>query len=267
MALNTYLGGFLLVIAAAVVAVVGLLVVRKVIHFEKLKPSHEVGGYLIAVVGSLYAVLLGLIVVDAMQQYWTAREVTETEVNNLADLYILAGKLPEPARSTIRGECNDYAQQVVKTEWSAMNDGSFCPIARGKAIQLMQDLVDFEPKTDSQRTLYSTMVNDASAFWQHRQRRVSMAENGVPTVEWVVLICGAMITVSFTYFFGLPNVKLQTIMTAMLAALIALNLILLLLFAYPFSGDLAVQNQPFSNLQGIFQSMSQSADKPAAQTH
>jgi hypothetical protein len=263
MALNTYLGGFLLTVAAGVVAVLGLLLVRKVVHFEKLKPSHEVGGYLIAVVGALYAVLLGLIVVDAMQQYWKAREITESEVNNLADVYVLAGKLPEPTRSQVRKDCTDYAQQVVTTEWKQMNHGLYCPLARGKAIHLMQELVDFEPQTDSQRTLYSTMINDASTFWQNRQSRISIAQNGVPAVEWIVLVLGAAITVAFTYFFGLQNVKLQIIMTAMVAMLIALSLILLLLFAYPFSGDLCVQDEPFANLQELFQSIT----KPAAESH
>jgi hypothetical protein len=128
----------------------------------------------------------------------------------------------------------------------------------------MQELVDFEPKTDSQRALYPIMINDASAFWQNRQTRISMAQNGVPTVEWVVLICGAVITVAFTYFFGLQNVKLQLVMTAMVAMLIALNLILLLLFAYPFSGDLCVQDEPFANLQELFQSMT-GTKQPAAE--
>jgi hypothetical protein len=251
MALNTYLGMALLVFASGAIAVAGLLVMRKLVHYEKFKPSHDVGGFLLSVVAVLYAVLLGMIVVDALQQYNRAREITEAETNNLTDVSILAKGLPKERSDNIRQMCSDYAKQVVDTEWQLMSEGTYCPIARGKAVDLMESLMDFEPRTEKEKTIFPEIVHEASLFWQNRQARLGIAEKGIPIVEWVVLVTGAAMTVIFTYFFGVENAKLQVVMTAMVAVLIALNLGLLLLFASPFSGDLAVHVDAFNDLQSI----------------
>lgn len=249
---TTYLTAFLLVLGSVVVSVAGLLVTRKVVHYEKLEPNHEVGGHLLAIVGTLYAVLLGLIVVDAMQQFQTARDIVERESNNLVDVYILAKELPEPRRTEVRQMCSEYAHRVIDVEWNLMQEGSYCPVARSMAVGLMEKLMDFEPKTENEKALYPQMVQEASQFWQSRQARISMADKGIPLVEWITLVVGAVITIFFTYFFGMQNLRLQMIMVGMVATLIALNLALVLMFAYPFSGDLSIQDGAFKSVLGIF---------------
>jgi ABC-type branched-subunit amino acid transport system permease subunit len=148
--------------------------------------------------------------------------------------------------------CSQYAKQVVDTEWTMMREGTYCPIARGRAIHLMDSLMDFEPKTEKEKAIYPVMVQQASEFWQNRQARLGIAEKGLPAIEWVVLLTGGVVTVIFTYFFGMENAKLQILMTAMVTLLIAMNLCLLLMFASPFSGDLAVHVDAFNDLQNIF---------------
>lgn len=253
MDMDSYLGGCLLVFGGAIAAVIGLLVMRKVVDFDKLRASHDVGGYLLSVVGTLYAVLLGLVVVDAMQKFETARQVTEREANALADVFIMARCLPEPKRGEIRKFCNDYAHQVVQTEWSNMNQGAYCPVAHRFAVTMMQNLTDFEPVTENQKALYPEMVSKASEIWKCRRARLNMALNGVAPAEWLTLIAGAVITVFFTFFFGLENLKLQIAMTAMVAMLISLNLYLVLLFGYPFSGDIRIGSEAFKIDLGIFE--------------
>jgi len=252
MELSSYLSGFLLVMASGLLAIVGLLATRKVMDFEKLRASHEVGGYLLTVVGTLYAVLLGLVVVDAMQQYQRAREVTEKEANNLVDVYIFADQLPPKQCADLRAKCNDYADQVIDTEWQQMHGGQECPLSREKAITLLKALLDFRPTTETEKMLYPQMLQEGTQFWQNRHSRIGIAEKGVPIVEWVVLIIGAITTIFFTYFFGLEDIRLQLIMTSMIAMLIALNLMLLLFFGYPFRGDLSVKTDAFRSVQAIF---------------
>src|SRR5262249_8280537 len=122
------------------------------------------------------------------------------------------------------------------------------------AIDLMQALIDYDPKTDTQKDLYPQMIQEASQFWQNRQARIGMARKGVPAVEWATLIAGALITVLFTYLFGLENTGLQLIMTSMVAMLIALVLTLFVLFAFPFGGDLSIQADTFKQIEEIIDS-------------
>jgi len=253
-AINSYFVCVVIIFMSCVFAVLGLLLVRRAVSFEKLRASHEVGGYLLSVVGTLYGVVLGLVVVDAMQHYQTASDIVERESNNLADVFILAKQLPEPRRTIVRNLCRSYAEQVLDTEWEQMRCSSYCPVARTKAVDLMQALMNFEPKSENDKVIYPRLIEEASQFWQNRQARIKIAGKGLPAAEWTALIVGALILVMFTYLFGLENWRLQVLMTTLVSMLISLNLIMLLLFAYPFSGDLGLAPDAFTSLQEIFMS-------------
>jgi hypothetical protein len=188
-----------------------------------------------------------------MEKFQTARDVTERESNKLADVFILASKLPEPKRTQVQKLCHDYAEQVVDIEWKDMADGAYCPQARRLAVGLMKAVIDFEPVTENQKALYPQMVEDASEVWQCRRTRTNLASHGVPAIEWITLIAGAVITVFFTFFFGLENLRLQMTMTFMVALLIALNMYLVVLFGYPFSGDLSISTDSFKTTLMIFE--------------
>lgn len=251
-AIDSYWGTALLAVSSCVVAIAGLLFTRRVVDLDRLRKSHEVGGYLLSVVGTLYAVLLGLVVVDAMTKFQDARNVLVSEADSLAQVYVLSAVLPEPKRSEIRGRCREYASLVVNKEWDAMTHAQYSPEARRAAVYLIQDTLGFEPVTENQKAIYPQLVTQATQMWDFRRKRVNYATNGVPAIEWTTLIIGGIITIFFTYFFGLENLRLQMIMTAMVAALICMNLDLLLLFGYPFSGDLCVHGEPFQVDLGIF---------------
>lgn len=252
MDVNSYLSCILLIVGSALAAVAGLLIMRRVINIEKLRPTHEVGGYLLSIVGTLYSVVLGMVVVSAMQHYDSASEIVQRESDNLADVYVLAKRLPPPRREKVQALCKEYANQVLDSEWKKMKCSTYCPLARQEAVGLMDTLMSFEPTTENEKALYPLMVQEASQFWQNRQARIRIASQGLPAAQWVALIAGAFILIAFTYLFGLENVRLQIVMTVLVSVLIALNMVLLLLFAYPFSGDLALTPAPFSSIQEIF---------------
>jgi hypothetical protein len=253
MHLDSYAGCFLIVLVSILLAIAGQLAMRKMVHHERLTKSHEVGGSIYQVVGTLYAVLLGLVVVDSMQKFQIARDVTEHEANSLASVFMLTDRLPDPKKTQIQKMCVDYSNLVINTEWHQMNEGSYSPDARRLAVNINKAVMSFEPTTENEKAVYQQLIQDANDFWQARRSRINMALNGTPAVEWVTLVAGGIITVFFTYFFGLENVKLQMIMTSMVSMLISLNLVLVLLFASPFSGDLCVSTESFKIDQGIFE--------------
>ncbi len=251
--MDSIFGGALLVSAATGLSILGLLAARKMFDLQKLRESHEVGGYLLSVVGTLYAVLLGLIVVDAMAKFQTARTVTEEEANNLADVFVLAACLPKEMCNHIRQDCIDYTNQVIKSEWAKMDKGEVDVEARRIIVHLNVELSTFEPQTENQKAIYPLLLGAASDVWHTRRERTNFAIHGPPVVEWVSLVIGSIITVFFTYFFNSQHLKIQVVMTSMVALLISLNLYLFLLFSYPFSGDVCVGADPFEVDLMIFQ--------------
>ena len=66
------------------------------------------------------------------------------------------------------------------------------------------------------------------------------AEEGLPTVLWVVLVAGGMVVVGFTYLFGMENTGSHALMVMSLAGVIALGLFTIGALEYPFSGGARV---------------------------
>jgi hypothetical protein len=61
----------------------------------------------------------------------------------------------------------------------------------------------------------------------------------------LVLLIGGLITLGYPAFFGASNLTAQMLMTAALAALVALSLLLAVVFDFPFSGDVKISASPF----------------------
>jgi hypothetical protein len=62
-----------------------------------------------------------------------------------------------------------------------------------------------------------------------------------------VLIIGGLITLSYPAFFGTTNLLAQILMTAALAELVALAMLLGLAFDYPFTGEVRISASPFDH--------------------
>jgi len=253
MGIDNYPIGAALITIVTLLSVIGLLFVRKQFHLDELRKSHEVGGYLLSVVGTMYAVLLGLVVVDSMTKFQQARSIVESEANSLADVFMLADKLPPPKAKAVHELCNFYCSELLSKEWPAMAKGKISMDARKAAIKLIKEVSDFEPVTENQKAIYPILLQETCQVWDNRRARTNISQYGVPNVEWAVLIIGGIVTVVFTYFFGLENARAQIAMTAMVSLLISLNLYLVVLFGAPFSGDLAVGVDAFKVDKQIFE--------------
>ncbi len=249
---DSYIGGFMIVSAATAVAVFGQLLVRQFADNERLKDCHDVGGQFLAVVGTMYAVLLGLVVVDAMSHFQEAAVSVEQEANSLADIFLLSERLPRDRRDKIQTLCQQYATQIIEQEWPAMDDSKVFLPARKSAIELMKTTMDYEPVKESEKAIYPIMVQEVCQLWDNRRMRTNAATRGMPLNEWVVLLVGGVVTIVFTYFFHVESIGAQVAMTTMVTVIIGLNLFLVLLFGYPFSGDLKVSNDAFKLDQLIF---------------
>lgn len=244
-ALDSYEAGFLLIAGSTFLSVVGLLVVRRLIDTSNLVACHEVGSSLLSVVGTLYAVILGLIVVDAMGKFQEAHVVTEGESNALANLVILANRLPTEKRDEIHRKAEAYSDLVIHEEWPMMDHCECSNQAGRAALDLIDAVANFEPVTESQKAIYAESLSATSDLWSNRRSRTGTAIRGIPALEWMVLILGGVITIVFTYFFALERVKVQVAMTTLVSLIISLNVYLVSMFGYPYSGDLKVSSDGF----------------------
>ena len=234
-------------------AVAGLILLRRFGYFRNLVISHEASGQYLSIVGTLYAVLLGLIVVDAMERFQHATTLIGEESNALAEVIYLAGRMPGPIKADIHRRSADYARLVIDEEWPKMAEGKHLPEARRACFELMRIVRDWEPSTESEKVVYDAAVAAAAEFWNARRLRIIACQRGIPALEWCAVILGGIVTVGLTYFLVLDDLRIQVALTAMVAVLISLNIFLILMFGYPFSGELRVTPESFEVVLAFIQ--------------
>ncbi|MFM7205673.1 MAG: hypothetical protein ACKO4T_03240 [Planctomycetaceae bacterium] len=244
--------GAMILGGGALAAIVITLIMQRIFSTAELRDGHHFTTALLAIVGTLYAVLLGLIVVDAMARFERAMDGAQMESNCLADIFLLGNRLPEPYRARVRDLCRTYARQVVDEEWPMMAQGRMNPAVRQTALALATSLDGFEPASESEKVVYPAILEQIRQFWDRRRERAGTCEIGIPPVQWVSLVAGAVVTMVLGGMFHVGSERLRLVVTVLASLVIGLNLYLVNLFGYPFAGDLTVSSHPFEVDIAIF---------------
>jgi hypothetical protein len=118
------------------VAVAGLLLVQRLVPPDRREAHNDVAGFIHAVLGVAYAVLLAFVAIAVWQDYKTAQTNVESEAHELARVYFLASRLPEPERTRLQDFIQTYARIVVEEEWPMMEQDQTSPRADALVRQL-----------------------------------------------------------------------------------------------------------------------------------
>src|SRR5918998_169050 len=224
----TILFGVLVVFGACLAAVAGLELVQRLVPAQKRQEHNDVAGFLYAVVGVTYAVLLALLVIAVWEQYQKANEAVESEANGVAEIAWLAHRLPEPEHHELQEDARSYAHEVVDEEWPLMEQGLEGVQSLPEGWDLIDDmratLQEVEVRTQAEQELYAEGLDRISRFGDARRMRIVAAQEGISGVLWAVLLFGAVVTVGFTYLFGLRNTWAHRLMVMSLTSVIALVL-------------------------------------------
>jgi hypothetical protein len=249
--------GLLVVSMSVLVAVAGLVLVQRLVSPTTRKRHNDVAGFIYAVVGVSYAVLLGLVIIAAWERFAEARDTAHRESSELAEVFWLAHRLPEPEGPRIQEQARSYAEVVVDEEWPLMKEGQASPRAWQLLDEIRQSLQDMEVRTGAEEVLYQQGlqrvhdVNDA-----RRERLVDAEEGSIPAIVWVVLVVGGVIVVGFTYLFGMDSSLIHMLMVAALAGIIALALFTVGTLDYPFGSGVQVGPEAFELILERFESSS-----------
>jgi Protein of unknown function (DUF4239) len=245
--------GLLIVAVATLVAVGGLVMVQRLYSTERRKQHNDVAGFIYAVLGVSYAVLLGLMLIAVWEQWNAAQDVASDEANELAGIFWFAHALPQPEGRHIQELARSYAQVVVEEEWPLMEQGRSSPKAWATLDQLRGTILGLDPPTGAQQVRYNQVLEQLHALGDARRERLLAANEGLAPILWVVLIGGGVITIAFTYLFGLDNTVVHTLMVAALAMILSLSLFTVAALDYPFKGDVRIHPAAFEQVLERFQ--------------
>jgi hypothetical protein len=227
------------VAASAVTIAGGTALARYWDRTIKQRRDNDVLSTYVAVIGTLYAVLLAFVLLSVWEQFDTARAAAEREASQMADLTRLTDGLPEPSATRVRAALREFSTAVVE-EWPTMADRARSDRTDRALDKVWRVLIETEPASGRGTSIYDQALERLRSASDSRQDRLSQAHPSVQPVIWILLIGGGVLTLVSTYFFETTAHAYQPVNVG-LTLMIAFILYLVYVFDRPFTGDIATQ--------------------------
>jgi Protein of unknown function (DUF4239) len=228
--------GITSVIGLALLAAAATFMVEKLLPATRREVNNEVIGFVYAVVGVAYAVLLGLIVVSAWNTLDQAEANTYAEASALSWLDWYGYSLPQPQHAEVESLVKQYTAIVISTEWPLMSRQQSSPRAWYVYLQLHEVVQEEQPTAPAAVARYHAAVNAADELGTARQERLNQLAGSIPALLWAALILGALITIGFAFIFGMKSSKTHALVLFTLTLLIGDLLLVVYELSFPFSG-------------------------------
>jgi len=207
---------------------------------EDFIAHNQVGGIIIGVAGTLFAVVLGFLTVVVWQQYTQARQVVVSETSAATDAWHTVIGLPSPVRNRVRADMAQYANVMINREWPDMRRGTFDL----EAAMIVMDAIDavgsFAPTSTGEANAQMAALQQLGALHDARQQRIAINHSGVSWFEWLVLLISATCIICFCWLFGLRSRRVQLLMTSTVVTIVVSTLVLLFELQYPFRSDVGI---------------------------
>jgi hypothetical protein len=235
------------------VALAGLYLVRRTYPAEVLKENHEVAAIIFNAFGLFYGVMVAFVVFVTWSGYSDATKNLQMEANEVADIFHSAEAFPDPASKTIKQALMDYTAAVDGDELKRMSRGEIGLHSTGALPRLMTVFYQMDEKSIPNKELYAETLKRLNDLAQYRRLRIFAGADTVPLAIWLVLLVGGVFTVSYTFFFGMKNIRAQYLITTTLTVTITLILFLIYVLDHPFTGTSKVSVEPLKEVMAIMQ--------------
>jgi hypothetical protein len=249
LATPTWLVGVLLIVVLPAFVVLAQWGIRRRWPALIKGDQNDVVGFIIAVVGVIYAVLLAFVVIVAWETFDRAEEVVGQEASALRTIYRDSVGLPAQTQAPLQELVRRYAHEVITDSWPAMAQGMPGDPEAGDLLSEMAGVLSSTPvTTPAQQEFVGAEIERLNQLVSLRSQRLDFVQSGIPGILWTALIVGAVVTVGFALLFGVERAALQMVMVGSMAALVGVLLFVAVGFNYPFSGDVSVQPEPFERV-------------------
>jgi hypothetical protein len=156
---------------------------------EVLECHKEVAGFIYAVIGVLYAVLLGFTAIIVWERYEKAHSSVEQEANEVADLFRDAQVFPNELRNELESQLRTYVRLVLEREWPAMAEGGSSRETWEAYNQLWPTYQRIRPQDEREKAWYTLSLTRLNELGDYRRLRLLSNRSAVPGVcgscSWV----------------------------------------------------------------------------------
>jgi hypothetical protein len=233
--------GITIVMISVAISVIGVEIVGRIEPLDMRHTYNDIVGFVIAVVGVVYAVLLASVAISAWESYDKSVAIVEREAGTLGDIARLAQGLPKPEATKARALVLAYADTVVKKEWPSMLNGERPNEAWEDVRNLQAFLLGLEPTSPRDVVLQDHLMTSLTNLFDVRRERMAMADYGINGIVWTVVILGSLTLIGVCLMFGLEK-RRHEILCGFLSVSTALVIFMIVEMDRPFMGAMGVSS-------------------------
>ncbi len=249
--LPVYAGGLIFVGGFVGLAVVGSLLAHRYLPRTVLAEHNDIAGFMFAVVGVVYAVLLAFLAIAVWERYDAADVRVQDEAGQLTVVYRRTDAFPTSTRM-LRAELKRYVDLVIQDEWPKMKTGAQSEEANALIERIAYQVRHLKVTTPAQQDLLTSLIDGLQATMIDREDRLLLGNTGLNGFLWMILFFGAAGTLAFSYLFAFRSLGARVAMTGLLAFSLALVLYMIAVVDYPFRGDVRIGPAPFIEVRQTF---------------
>jgi Protein of unknown function (DUF4239) len=220
--------------------------------YSERRNHNDIIGWQVSVLGTTYAVIVGFMLYAVWTTFQSAEINAENEANCLVNVYRLADGLPAAQRVQVQQLARQYATEVIDQEWPAMNRDEATFSARGSIEGLYAVVMQAKPATFAEQSSMNLALSEIASLTEHRRVRELESQSKLPSVLWVVLLVGGVITTISACLFGTENFRLHALQVFSLTLLLSLALVAIGDIDRPFQGTVRVWPRGFERARATF---------------
>ena len=230
----------LIVAGVTVVAVAGMLLVRRRAPEGSYFEDGDRAAGVFGVLATGFAVLLGFVVFLAFESFDTSRSGAGAEAQVVAEQFETAQLMPAAVRGRFSGELICYARSVVHQEWPKMESGTLGDGFNPWGVTMFHTLQTTKPRSALEQIALGKWLDQRTDRQDARNDRTHGAEGVIPTPLWVVLFLSAVTIFVFMLFFADSGERaiVQAMMMGSVAIVITSTLLLLWFLDNPYNSGL-----------------------------
>jgi Protein of unknown function (DUF4239) len=191
----------------------------------------------------LFSFVLAFTIGQLYTNFTRANADAKQEATVVAQVLRTSAGLPKPLAQKVRLETLSYAREVRTHEWHLMQNGGSSVAAWHDVDHLYKTLQ--ASSSASSNPFYGQTLARLNDLVTSRRVRLDDANLSLPVVFQVLLLLGAVLAISTTFYFKPFGEGVQVAMIGAASALIGTAMLVALILDFPYSGSIAVSSAPF----------------------
>ena len=219
----------------------GVLLFNRVAHgwIHGRRNANEMIGLTLASFSTLYGILLGLLAVEAYQDFSAVGDVVSKEALSIAALHKDFDGFPSPTRGELQDKLRAYAQEAVDAVHPPPDVAQNPHSASPGLDALFEQVMNFQPKLKSQEIVQAETFTRLNALVEHRRYLIAAGENGIPKELWWVVCLGGFLLIGLMCIFDM-EFHVHLILSSAMALFLGSVVFLIAAMDNPFNGGMTV---------------------------